>query len=859
MVRTWTTHLCLLTALTTASANAFDDPLQFEVDVRPILKAHCWQCHGEEQELEGGMDVRLVKFLLKGGESGAAIAPGNHAESLMYQRIVSGEMPPGDKKMTPEELERIAHWIDSGASTLRAEPETLAIGEEMFTEEERAHWAFLPVMKPDIPNVMRPELVRTPIDSFLLEELESKGLSFSPEADREIWLRRITIDLTGLPPSVEAIDSFVADESPEAWSKVVDELLNSAAYGEHWARHWLDVAGYADSDGYTANDTERKWAWKYRDYVIRSLNADKPWNQFLVEQLAGDELLTPPFQDLNSEQADQLIATGFLRMCPDGTADGSVDQNVARNDVMAEAIKVASTSLLGLTVGCAQCHDHRYDPVSQSDYYRLRAIFEPAYDVQNWRVPNGRLVSLWSAETRKAAEAVDAELAEVAKNRNEELDKIVSDTFERELQKLPADQQSLARAARETANDKRTPEQQLLIKEYPFLNVDRGSVYLYLPDRLNGFNKKWDALTEETKQKRPADDLVMCLTEVPGKVPATKLFARGDYQQPREEVAPGELTVLNFQRAEISVDSPAYPTTGRRLNYAKHLTNGQHPLVARVLVNRFWLHHFGKGLVSTPADFGIKGDPPSHPELLDWLARDFMDEGWTLKRLHRMIVTSTAYRQSSVHRPELDKIDGENRLLGRMNVRRLEAETMRDAVLAVSGKLIDKSFGPPIPVSPDDVGQIVLAVDTRDSAGRPTGKVEALGDDEFRRSIYVQVRRSMPLGVLEPFDMPQMTPNCEKRAVSTAAPQSLLMMNNPFVIQQADILAQRIREKAGDDFAARATLAWLLIFGRTPSESDVLAGIDFLTLPDATPAEQAATLGHFCHALLSSNRFLYVD
>ncbi len=848
----------VLLALTGAAASAFDDLPRFEVDVRPILKAHCWQCHGEEKELHGGMDARLVRFLLKGGESGAAIVPGDHAASLLYQRLVSGEMPPGKKKVSPEELQRIAKWIDAGATTLRSEPETLAIG-DTFTDEERGHWSFQPITKPVIPDVAHSELIRTPIDAFLLAKLESQGLSFSPEAGRETLLRRIYFDLVGLPPSIEAVDAFLADESPEAWSKVVDQLLNSTAYGERWARHWLDVAGYADSDGYTANDTERKWAWKYRDYVIRSLNADKPWNQFLVEQLAGDEFLSPPYQDLKPEQADQLIATGFLRMCPDGTADGGVDQNVARNDVMAEAIKVASTSLLGLTVGCAQCHAHRYDPVSQADYYRLRAIFEPAYDVQNWRVPTGRLVSLWSSETQTTAATVDAELADVAKKREAELDGIVSDTFERELQKLPTEQQPLARAARETAADKRTPEQQQLIKEYPFLNVDRGSVYLYLPDRLTGFNKKWDELTEETKKKRPADDYVMCLTEVAGQVPVTNLFARGDHQQPQEEIAAGELAVLNSTGLVIPPKAAELPTTGRRLNYARHLTNGQHPLVARVLVNRFWLHHFGQGLVLTPGDFGIKGDRPSHPELLDWLARDFMDEGWTLKRLHRMIVTSTAYRQSSVRRPELDAVDGDNRLLGRMNVRRLEAETLRDAVLAVSGKLVDKPFGPPVPVSPDDVGQIVLAIDTRDSAGRPSGKVEPLGDAEFRRSIYVQVRRSMPLGVLEPFDLPRMTPNCEKRAASTAAPQSLLMMNNPFVIQQADLLANRVREKAGTDLTAQATLAWRSVFSRTPAESDVQAGVEFLTLPGETPEVQSAALNHFCHALLSSNGFLYVD
>lgn len=858
MGRKWIILSFALCASTTASAVALDDPVQFESKVRPILKAHCWQCHGEEEELHGGMDARLVRFLLKGGESGAAIVPGDHAASLLYQRMASGEMPPGKKNISPEELNLVAQWIDAGAITQRAEPEALAVG-DTFTDEERQHWSFQPITKPLIPDVANAELIRTPIDSFLLAKLESQGLSFGSEADRETLLRRIYFDLTGLPPSIEAIDRFAADESPEAWSKVIDELLGSIAYGERWGRHWLDVAGYADSDGYTTKDTERQWAWRYRDYVIRSFNADKPWDQFLIEQLAGDELLTPPYQDLTSDQADQLIATGFLRMCPDGTADGSVDKNVSRNDVMAEAIKVASTSLLGLTVGCAQCHAHRYDPISQADYYRLRSIFEPAYDVQNWRVPTGRLVSLWSAETRATATAVDAELADVAKNRTEELDVIVNDTFERELQKLPGDQQPLARAVRETEKDKRSPEQQQVIKQYPFLNVDRGSVYLYLPDRLNGFNKKWDALTEETKKKRPADDLVMCLTEVPGQVPVTKLFSRGDFQQPRQEIAPGELAVLNSSSLNIPGNAAEISTTGRRLKYAQHLTNGQHPLVARVLVNRFWMHHFGQGLVSTPGDFGIKGERPSHPELLDWLANDFMNEGWSLKRLHRMIVTSTAYRQSTVRRPELDAVDGDNRLLGRMNVQRLEAETMRDAVLALSGKLVDKPFGPPVPVSPDDVGQIVLAIDTRDSAGRPSGKVEPLGDEEFRRSIYVQVRRSMPLGVLEPFDLPRMTPNCEKRDASTNAPQSLLLMNNPFVIQQAEMFANRIRETAGTDLAAQVTLAWRMVFTRHPTEGDVQSGVEFLTLPDATPEIQAAALNHFCQALLSSNGFLYVD
>ncbi|MBL8808990.1 MAG: DUF1549 domain-containing protein [Planctomycetaceae bacterium] len=852
-----------ITLMATVPLIAHADDLHFETSVRPILKAHCWHCHGEDAELKGKLDARLVRVLIKGGESGPAIVSGDHASSLLYQRIASGDMPPGEKKVSPEELQVIARWIDGGATTARPEPENAPEVGSIFSEEDHAHWAFQPITRPAVPTVAQAELVKTPIDAFLLNKLQSQQLSFGSEADRETLLRRVWFDLIGLPPTQEAIDRFLADQSPEAWNKVVEELLTSPAYGERWARHWLDVAGYADSEGYTEKDAERSWAWKYRDYVIRSLNADKPFDQFLREQLAGDEMLTPPYENLSAEQADCLTATGFLRMAPDGTADGSVDQKVARNDVIAETLKTVTTSLLGLSVGCAQCHEHRYDPITQTDYYRLRALFEPAYDTENWRNPNGRLVSMWSAETRAAATAVDAELADVSKRRTEELDKIVAETFERELQKLPADQQPLARAARETSADKRTPEQQQLIKEFPFLNVDRGSVYLYLPDRLTGFNKKWDDLTEETKKKRPADDYVMCLTEVAGIVPKTHLFARGDHQQPRQEILPGDLTILANDGFQILPDDESLPTSGRRLAWARRLTNGQHPLLARVLVNRFWMHHFGQGIVTTPADFGLKGDRPSHPELLDWLAAEFMEHGWSLKHLHRLILTSSAWRQSSVRRPEHDAVDPDNRLLARMNVRRLEAETVRDAILSISGQLNAKQFGKPAPVSPDDVGQIVIAVDTRDSAGRPTGKVEGLNGEDLRRSIYVQVRRSMPLGVLEPFDLPRMTPNCERRVASTTASQSLLMMNNPFIVQQADALSARVRA-AASELRQQQAIAWRLVFGHRATEAELNAAAEFVATgvtaigPDKPDAGVRA-MNDWCHALLCSSGFLYVE
>ncbi|MCA9047237.1 MAG: PSD1 domain-containing protein [Planctomycetaceae bacterium] len=859
---------------TVASSRASEERVpKFESDVRPILKAHCWHCHGEEPELQGGLDARLVRLLKQGGDSGAAVVPGQHEESLLYERIISGDMPPGKKKLTKTEVQTIVRWIDAGADTEQPEPESVS-PENLLTEAERSHWSFQPISKPAVPAVQHADQVQSPIDAFLLRKLEPHQLAFSDPANRETLIRRVYFDLIGLPPSPEAVDAFVRAESGDAWSALVEDLLASPQYGERWGRHWLDVVGYADSNGYSEKDSERPWAFKYRDYVVRSFNADKPWNQFLTEQIAGDELLTPPYENLTPDQADCLTATGFLRMIPDGTGDGGVDQNPARNDVMAETIKMFSTSVLGLTVGCAQCHQHRYDPITQADYYRLRAVFEPAYDWTNWRAPNARLVSLWSAETRAAAAAVDQELKQVSDQRTAELDQIVSDTFERELKKLPEDVQPAAREARDTAADKRSEEQKELIRRYPFLNVNRGSVYLYLPDRLNGFKKKWDEQTDAVKARRPAEDLVMCLTEVPGKVPVTKVFSRGDFQQPKEEVAPGELAILASDDLQIPENDPGMPTTGRRLAYAKHLTGGKHPLVARVLVNRFWMHHFGRGLVSTVGEFGMKGERPSHPELLDWLAADFMESGWSLKHLHRLILNSHVYLQVSTRTEQQEAVDPDNRLLARMPVRRLEAEVVRDALLAVSGRLVDRMYGPPIPVSPDEVGQFVLMKDNRDSAGRPSGRTESLGDEAFRRSLYAQVRRSMPLSILEPFDLPAMTPNCEQRPNSTNPSQSLLMMNNEFVLERARDTASRLNGVVTDSSPTDLVIqAWRLIFGREPQPNELAGGVEFLTTAAGTDKQPAQpdqkksdsdsaadpALTQLCHALFCSNGFLYVD
>lgn len=845
--------------------------LTFERDVRPILKAHCFHCHGEDAKPKAKLDLRMVKLMNRGGESGPAIVPGKRVDSLLWEMIDADEMPPVEKKLTAQEKARIGRWLDQGAATARPEPEEY-VEESAFTEEERSFWSFQPIRPVDVPRVRASDRVRTPLDSFVLEKLEARGLGFAADAKRGALIRRVTFDLTGLPPSPEDVDAFMNDPRADAYERLVDRLLGSTQYGERQARHWMDVAGYADSDGYTAQDTPRHYAYKYRDYLIRSLNADRPWDDLIREQLAGDEMLTPPYLSREPEDVDKLVATGFLRLAPDGTGDSSTDAVTARNDAVAEEIKVVSSAFLGLTVGCAQCHSHRYDPISQVDYYRFRALFDPAFDPSNWRVPNARLISLWTDTDRKRAEAVDAELRVIDGERSKAFDALVTKVVDRELAAAPADLRDRLRKAQSTAPGKRSADETGLLKQYPRVDVNHGNVYLYehkAVDEINAANAKRVAAAQA---RRPAENFVQALTEVPGKAPVSKLLSRGDPKEPRQEVAPGELAVLTASAGHPSIpsDDPALPTTGRRLAYARHLTNGKHPLVARVLVNRVWMNLFGKGIVATPADFGALGARPTHPELLDWLALEFMRGGWTLKRMHRLIVTSTVYRQSAARESVSSSSDPDNTLLGRTPIRRLDAESVRDAMLAVSGKLHTTMCGPPIPVRPDEAGQFVVGIDTRDSAGRPSGKFESLGPDEFRRGVYLQVRRTMPLSLLETFDAPVMTPNCERRTFSTVAPQALMLMNNEFVVEQAAAFAARLERDAGKDHANQVRRAWKIAYALEPSPRQVEAAVDFLSrqesdLARVTPSAknpdspQRLALTSFCQALLSSNAFLYTE
>lgn len=857
---------CFLCSASGLSAQGVKGPLNFETHVRPILKANCFECHGEGKKLKGGLDLRLRHYLAKGGKSGSALLPGKPGDSVLVQRIRSQEMPPGKKKLTKDEVALIERWIAEGAPTARPEPKELPLGFSISPEEE-SHWAFQAIGKAEPPRVKAASLVRNPIDNFLLARLEEKGLSFAPVADRITLIRRATFDLLGLPPSPTEVDAFIKDETPDAYEKLIDRLLASPHYGERWGRHWLDVAGYADSEGYTGEDPVRKTAYRYRDYVIRSFNADKPWDQFITEQLAGDEMVRPPYENLAPADLDKLIATGFLRMAPDGTASPGVNQKAASNQHVADTLQIVSTSLLGLTLHCAQCHNHRYDPIPQIDYYRVRAIFEPALNVQNWRTPAAREVAIFKDAERKKADEIEKEAVKIDHERLKKQEQYIEETFQKQLAKLPVELHEPIKAARNTPAPKRTPAQQKLLEGHPSVNVSAGSLYLYDSKAA----KDLKGIAEQAAKLRgtkPTPDFIRALTEIVGQVPTTHLFERGDYEQPTDVVAPGGLMVFEpFGVNKIPDRTAGMPTTGRRLAFAKGLTGGKHPLPARVLVNRVWLNHFGQGIVSTPADFGLLGERPSHPELLDWLARDFMAGGWRMKRMHRLIMTSMAYQQQSQRRPELEKLDPDNRLLGRMSIRRLEAEALRDAMLAVSGKLNVKAFGPPVPVTHDEVGQVVVGNDIRNPGdGTPMGKVKSLDGEEFRRSIYIQVRRSLPLAVLESFDAPTMTPNCEIRHNSTVATQALMLLNSRFIHEQAGYLAERVRKEAGADVRAQVMLAWKLAYSAEPSAREVEQAVAFVEKQaelfknaKATPEPGVQALVNLGQALLSANRFLYVD
>ena len=852
------------------SAEVAQATVATETDVLPIFQMRCVLCHGKRRQ-EGGLDLRTLDSRLQGGSSGPALVPGKPEESLLLQRVLAGEMPPPDmlfesrvKPPNETEVALLRKWIAEGA---RPAQRQAAPPEPQLTERDRAHWAFQPPARPAPPTVGDASRVRNPIDAFLLRKLEAEGLSFSPEASPLTLLRRAYLDLVGMPPTPAEIDEFLADTEPGAYERLVDRLLDSEDYGERWAQIWLDLAGYADSEGVIDEDRERLHAWRYRDYVIRALNADRPYDRFLAEQLAGDELVDyGNAEPVTQEIVDTLAATGFLRLTPDGTYSTANASLAEKFNVVADEMQVLGSAVLGMTVGCARCHDHKYDPVSQREYYSLSAVFQSALDPYDWIPPTERFLDVSLEAERRAAAAANAPLEEEIERLEAEFRELVNPHFERELERrlaeLPEALRQPLREVAQTPRKDRTPAQRKLAHEHKELlqvpNADGewhqiAEAFPELKDTAGPVNARIKAI----KADLVPPPKIRAVFDMGGDPSPAYLLQRGDAQSLGQRVWPDVPRVLAASLPAYQPGQPRAGTTGNRLAFAKWLTRPSHPLTARVMANRLWLNHFGRGLVATPSDFGLTGAEPTHPELLDWLATEFVARNWSLKAMHRLMMTSAAYRQSSRVDPRAAQADPENLLLSRMPLRRMDAEVLHDSILRATGRLDPTRFGRPARVTKRDNGEIVA---------------EAT-DQGWRRAIYLLRKRRLPVTLLEVFDAPKLAPNCTERRESTVAPQALQMMNGEAQIEHARYLAGRLIDEHPSQ-SARIDALYRAILSRPPTAQEAEAAVGDLAdlrahwrahLDDTRhvgPRQSGAgwmALGSFAHALLNSAEFLYID
>ncbi len=810
-----------------------------------LLEIRCQPCHGRNKQ-EGGLNVCTMVDILQGGDSGPAIVQGDAGSSLLLQRVHDDEMPPRDvryklsiRPVTEPEQQMIADWINSGAVAPPPPPGVINDNGLLVSNEDRTWWAFQPPVAAAVPDVKARSRVRTPVDAFLLSSLEQRRLSFSADADRRTLIRRAWNDLLGLTPSPQDVQDFLSDDDPQAFEHLIDRLLDSPRHGERWGQHWLDAAGYSDSEGSASADELYPLVHQYRDYVIRSLNADKPYDQFLMEQLAGDELYDyQSVPRMTPELRDSLIATGFLRTCIDPTTSPELNFPSDRYKVLADTVEIVSSSLMGLTMRCARCHSHKYDPIPQRDYYRFTAIFSPAYAPHDWLKPRERTVVLAGTEERREIDEFNAVI-------NEQVHPI-------DLKITGLTQEFQERYAREH------PDQ-----------IGAESTSEMLQETYPEFKERLAPLTEKKRilqAKIRKTPLAHGLTDMQLQPDPFYLLRRGEWNNRGRRVLPNVPAVLSTAPEDFTI-TPLFqdaPTSGSRLALAKWITQPKHPLTARVLVNRIWQQHFGRGIVATAGDFGKTGVLPTHPRLLDWLAVDFVNHGWSMKYLHRMIINSSVWRQRSRMRKDAATVDPDNRLLWRMPLQRLDAEVLRDSMLNVSGSLNFKMHGPAVPLKtlPDD--QLV-------ATQSPEGN---------RRSIYLMHRRSTPITLLETFDAPRLTTNCLQRRTSNVVSQALLMLNSGFVERQAQTVAEQITASA-QSTPQKIKAAYLRVLGRAPDTDEASRAETFLKLqtdhyvvPDAsavpqilsltgmqrlTFAERNGPLVDLCLVLFNSAEFLYVD
>ena len=839
--------------------------ITFTDHIRPIFERSCWNCHGEASQLSG-LDLRSRESAVEGGTRGPALVPGRADDSRLY-RVLAGlddpPMPMGGDALSDAEVAAVRAWIDGGAhwdagGATSADAALAALENTMLPDGARDYWAFrLPVRTPPPASPG----FEHPVDRFLAAARREAGVAAAPRADPLARLRRAYLDLTGLPPTPEQVDEFLADTERGAWARLIERLLDSPHYGERWGRHWLDVARYADSTGFE-QDYRRPNAWRYRDYVIDAFNKDKPYNQFLREQIAGDEL------DFVTDET--RIATGFLRAGP-RVDFREKDNPERRHDYLDDVLATLGRGVLGMTVHCARCHDHKFDPILQKDYYAMQASIFGYVEVDH-----PLLDAADAAAWREKNAAIDAqqqplrdELAAIEAPHRERLRlALIKERFPENVQR-----------AATKPEDERTAGEQLLAAQVLSINPPRRRVVEALSEAEGDRWTKLTAAVEALEALRPpeppmaeivtdgdyryapdgpGDEVVGCpecriLPDEPGsflheeggppyEVPPSYFLIRGDPFSPGSPMAPGFLSAATRGDPPTALPRPDGRTSGRRLALAEWVASRDNPLTARVMVNRIWHHHFGRGIVRTLDNLGRMGDEPTHPALLDWLAVEFMDRGWSVKEMHRLLMTSEAYQMASA-REDADSLaaDPENRLLWNYRPQRLEAEVVRDAIMTVSGGIDLTVGGPPVfPYVPED---ILAAQANGFWDNQPDGP------DVWRRSVYVYRRRSLGFPFFDTFDLPDQNQTAAARNVSTVATQALTLMNNEFVLRQARLFAERLERAAPGDVDRQIDLAYRIALTRPPAADEAQLARDLVS---------SQSLVDLTHVMLNLNEFLYL-
>ena len=799
----------------------------FEGEVKPLLQKHCIKCHGGEAKVRGKLFLTFRKGLLQGGESGPAIDSEKPEDSLILEAInyEGFEMPPKGK-LPENEIAIFTKWVKLGAPMTKEEGKIVGSEKEepKVTAETREFWSFRPIQRPVVPKIQKGNQTRHPIDCFLQEKLQQAGVEQNSKAKKTALLRRATYDLTGLPPTPDELKSFLNDKSEKAFEKVLDQLLASPHYGEKWGRHWLDLVRYAESNSYE-RDNPKPFVWRYRDYVIRAFNEDKPIDQFIKEQIAGDEF--------HPVTKDSLIATGYYRL---GIWDDEpVDAQQALYDDLDDIVTTTGQVFLGLTVNCARCHNHKLDPFSQEDYYSMLSFFR---NIRRFGVRGNNTIFDASVSYLASPEVQQKHQADVDRHRKElsEIEKKIQQ-FEREVQKhfIPVEKQDFK-------YDNRKED---LVKSKVGKGIRQEQYRNYV---------SWRKLKAELNRTRPASlDQALVVKEHGSKVPETFVLVRGTPGAHGKKVEPRFPLMLSPPLPQWSKPPANVKSSFRRTAFANWLASSKNPLTARVFMNRVWQYHFGRGIVRSPNNFGLEGEKPTHPLLLDWLAAELIEGNWKLKRMHKLIMMSDAYQMSSTGNEQAEKKDPVNNLFWRFNPRRLTAEELRDSILAVNGSLNQsKMYGPSIYT---EIPAEVLAGQSRPGANWGKSSVE----DRNRRSIYIHVKRSLIDPMLANFDFADTDFTCPVRFSTVQPTQALGTLNSDFILKEAKVFAEHLKKQRQND-RERVAFGLEVTTQRPPTESEIDRGMALISeLQEQHKANTEQAWQYYCLVLLNLNEFLYLD